>query len=164
MKRIFVFLMLFAGMSSPAIAQLDRVEGREAIVAANHTVNRVTFKPGTAEMEPGSEKMLERLRKYLADKPEVTLMRIEAHVEESDSATNQKLSEARALAVVHWLVGAGIDCKRLIAAGFGDSKPVMALSDKRNTRINYINVAMSGKPIGSRPADGGGKIAGDPCR
>lgn len=50
---------------------------------------------------------------------------MEEHTDNSaPESSNQKLSEQRALAVCKWLVENGIDCKRLIAVGFGSTKPV----------------------------------------
>jgi hypothetical protein len=33
-----------------------------------------------------------------------------------------------------------------------------------NVRIDAINAALRGRLIGGMPADGGGQLAGDPCR
>ena len=62
----------------------------------------------------------------------------------------------------------GIDCKRLIPVGFGETKPV-APNDTpdnkaQNRRTAFVNAALKGKPIGGMPVDGGGKVAGDPCK
>jgi outer membrane protein OmpA-like peptidoglycan-associated protein len=41
-----------------------------------------------------------------------------------DAALNQRLSEARAKAVVAYLVGKGFPASRLVAVGFGQAKPI----------------------------------------
>ena len=52
-------------------------------------------------------------------------MRIEGHTDNvGQPAANLKLSGGRALAVKTWLTNKGIDAKRMIAIGFGDTKPV----------------------------------------
>lgn len=53
-------------------------------------------------------------------------LEISGHTDNTgDKAHNEKLSEARAQAVVKALVAKyGIDAKRLTAKGYGDSKPV----------------------------------------
>ena len=95
-------------------------------------------------------------------------MRIESHTDTDGSAAkNQALSEKRAMAVARALVAKGVDCKRLIAVGFGGEKPA-APNDTpenkaQNRRTLFINAALRGRPIGGMPVDGGGKVAGDVC-
>lgn len=61
----------------------------------------------------------------------------------------------------------GADCKRLIAVGFGSTKPVAdnntAEGKAANRRVSFINAALRSRPIGGMPVDGGGKVAGDIC-
>ena len=72
---------------------------------------------------------------------------------------------ASAMAVAKALVAKGVDCKRLFVVGFGNSKPVTTPSSSpENTRIEFVNAAMRGKPIGGLPIDGGGCGAGNPCK
>jgi len=113
----------------------------------------------------GSEVALEHIRGYLAAKDYITLMRIEAHVSGPDT---QALSERRALSVARWLVKHGVDCTRLLPVGFGDMKPIADSSTPegraQNTRVEAHNAAIKGRLIGGMPADGGGRVAGDPCQ
>lgn len=124
----------------------------------------VNFAAGQDGPGRGSEVALEHIRGYLAAKDYVTTMRIEAHVSGPDA---QALSERRALSVARWLVAHGVECTRLLPVGFGDSKPVAdnATPEGRaqNTRVEAVNAALRGRLIGGMPADGGGKVAGDPC-
>lgn len=114
---------------------------------------------------PRSEVALEHIRGYLAAKDSITLMRIEGHVSGPDA---QALSERRALSVAKWLVTHGVDCTRLVPVGFGDTKPIADGSTPegraQNTRVEAVNAALRGRLIGGMPGDGGGKVAGDPCR
>ena len=61
----------------------------------------------------------------------------------------------------------GVDCKRLVAVGFGNTKPVADNSTPdgkaRNSRVSFFNAALRDRLIGGMPADGGGKVAGDAC-
>ena len=85
----------------------------------------------------------------------------------NDGDYNQMLSEKRALTVCKKLIAMGVDCKRLIAVGFGDTKPVADNSTPagkaENRRISFVNVALRGKVIGGLPIDGGGQVAGEVC-
>jgi OmpA-OmpF porin, OOP family len=129
----------------------------------------VVFETGKDTLKPESDEVLAIVEGYLKDKPEITLLRIEGHTDsDGNDADNQKLSELRALAVARWLVAKGTDCKRLIAVGFGETKPVAANdtpeNKAQNRRTAFVNAALRGKPIGGMPVDGGGKNAGDPCK
>ena len=115
----------------------------------------ITF--SSAQLDPASDPALEHARGYMAAKDAITLLRIEGH------ADDQALSERRALEVGRWLVAHGIDCKRLLAVGFGPTKPVADASTPegkaRNTRIELQNAAMRGRPIGGLSLEGGGQVA-----
>jgi OOP family OmpA-OmpF porin len=65
-------------------------------------------------------------------------------------------------------VGHGVACSRLLPVGFGSNKPV-APNDTpdnkaKNRRISAVNAALKGRAIGGMPVDGGGHVAGDPCK
>ncbi|MBX2927271.1 MAG: PD40 domain-containing protein [Saprospiraceae bacterium] len=65
-----------------------------------------------------------RLQKLLEDNPGIVL-EISSHTDtRGDKGFNQKLSQKRADIVVRWLIERGIESKRLIAKGYGKSRPV----------------------------------------
>jgi OOP family OmpA-OmpF porin len=121
----------------------------------------VTFEGETEVLAADAEAALVTMQSYLEAKADITMMRIEGHVRGMGEA-GQGLSERRALAVTAWLVGKGIACGRLLPVGFGEHKP--AFGDERDTRIEAVNAALRGRAIGGMPVDGGGLVAGDPCR
>jgi OOP family OmpA-OmpF porin len=132
----------------------------------------VVFETGSDKLKAESDVVLDFVKAYLDFKPEVTLIRIEGHTD-SDGvpAQNQTLSEKRALAVARWLKGKGIDCKRLLPVGFGHTKPIAGTTDKQtkeekalNRRTAFVNAELRGKAIGGMAVDGGGRVAGDPCK
>ena len=125
------------------------------------TAKPVAFKTGQAAITKDSDAAIGAVATWLSEKPTITMIRIEGHVAGSSKA--QALSEARAMQVARALVKKGVDCKRLIAVGFGDIKPVAAPPSTANTRIEFINAAMRGRLIGGMPADGGGRVVGDVC-
>ena len=130
----------------------------------------VLFETGTATLLPESDAVLEVMQKYLEQKPEVTKLRIEGHTDtDGDDTRNQALSEQRAMAVSRWLVARGIDCKRLVPVGFGETRPLVSPDDTedkkaQNRRVVPVNAEIKGQPIQGRPVDGGGTIAGDACQ
>lgn len=155
--------LLITAFAFSASAQTFKLEGNEVKLDLP-----ITFKTGTAVLKPESDAALNIIKKYLDDKSYISLLRVEAHMDvQNDEAANQSLTEKRALAVSRRLVQLGVDCKRLIAVGFGSTKPVAANDSeegrKANRRISFFNVALRGHNIGGLPADGGGKPAGDPC-
>jgi OOP family OmpA-OmpF porin len=128
----------------------------------------VVFETGSDKLSPESDAVLEHVQKYLEETPDVTLLRIEGHTDDvGDDASNQKLSELRSMAVAMWLVAKGIDCKRLIPVGFGETKPVAPNTTEegraQNRRTAFFNAAINKRPIAGKPVDGGGTRAGDPC-
>ncbi|HEV7905877.1 MAG TPA: OmpA family protein [Pyrinomonadaceae bacterium] len=128
----------------------------------------VVFADRSDKLLPQSEKALTVVKDYLGEKKAVTLLRIEGHTDASDDAVaDQQLSERRALSVARWLLEKGVDCKRLIAVGFGSTKPVASNDTPehkaQNLRITFVNAALLGRAIGGMPADGGGRAAGDLC-
>ena len=130
----------------------------------------VLFEVGTARLKPESDAVLDVVDKYLKAKKEITKLRIEGHTDtDGGDGENQTLSEQRALAVSKWLVDKGNECGRLLPVGFGETKllamPEATPDDKaKNRRVNFLNAELNGKAIGGLPLDGGGKIAGDPCK
>jgi len=136
-----------------------RLEGHELLLPSP-----IAFKPGTDTLTEESTAALEHVRAYLEARSYISALRIEGHLDEDGS---QALTEKRALAVARWLVAKGVDCRRLVPVGFGNTKPV-AVNDTpegkaRNRRITFINAALRGRPIGGIPLDAGGQLAGDAC-
>ena len=129
---------------------------------------QVTFKTGTAELTDEGKEALAAVKDFLKQKEYISTMRVEGHTSNDGEETkNQTLSEQRALAVCKWLAANEIDCKRLLAVGFGSTKPVAdnstPMGKAENRRIEFVMAGLRGKAIGGMPLDGGGKTAGDVC-
>jgi OOP family OmpA-OmpF porin len=124
----------------------------------------VVFETNSPKLKVESDAVLEYVKGYLEAKSYITLMRVEGHSDSmGDGQANQKLSEDRAAAVVEALVKKGVACERLIAVGFGGTKPVAANDTAEgratNRRMVFANAALKGRAIGGMPIDGGGKVA-----
>ena len=129
----------------------------------------MTFKTGSAELTDEGKEALFPVKEFLVQKDYITTLRVEGHSDNtSPESESQSLTEKRALSVCKWLVENGIDCKRLIAVGFGSTKPIAANDNPenkaQNRRMEFIPAALRGKAIGGMPLDGGGVVAGDPCK
>lgn len=128
----------------------------------------VLFIAGTDRLMSISSGPLYAIREHLFRNPAVTLLRIEAHTDGgSDPAGSQRLSERRALAVVRWLIDHDIDCKRLIAVGFGATRPLAKAGTlaghAQNPRIVFTVQPTPRPGSTAQPPEGGGQLAGDPC-
>jgi OOP family OmpA-OmpF porin len=116
----------------------------------------------TAESAPA----LAHIAAFLANKPAISTLRIEAHSDDQgDAAAALALTRSRALAVVTALVARGVARERLIAVGFGASKPVAdaATPEGRaaNRRIVAQIAALRGHALGGEPVDGGGSVVAE---
>lgn len=129
----------------------------------------VVFETGSDKIRSESASVLQHVKGYLTDKTYISLMRIEVHSDATGSSeANQLMTEKRALSVGRWLVAQGIDCKRLLPVGFGETKPIAdnktPEGKAQNRRVSFVNAELRGRAIGGMPVDGGGKVAGDLCK
>ena len=125
----------------------------------------IVFDTGKASLKEGagSEKVLEQLKIFLDQNPQVTKLRVEGHTDNvGKPEDNVQLSGQRALTIKRWLVDHGVKKDRLIAAGFGETQPIAnnATEEGRaqNRRTSFKLAQLSGKPYLGRPEDGGGKV------
>lgn len=123
----------------------------------------ITFSGATDKLEPASDEALNFVKAYLTDKKYISTLRIEVHFR-AGTKDAQTLSEKRAMSIAKWLVKNGVDCNRLIAVGFGSTKPVKSPPQAfANDRIEFRNAALAGHAIGGMPLDGGGVSSGNIC-
>lgn len=93
-------------------------------VEAGIVLRNLFFETAKYDIKPESEVELNKVVQFLQDNPTVKIQ-LEGHTDNVGSPTdNQKLSQARAYAVVNYLVLKGIKGTRLVAKGFGTTKPV----------------------------------------
>jgi OOP family OmpA-OmpF porin len=128
----------------------------------------VVYETGSDVIRPESEPVLQIVQDYMEQEKDITKLRIEGHTDsDGENAANMDLSKRRAMSVSRWLVGRGIDCKRLVPVGFGETKPVAGNDTPdgkaQNRRTAFVNAERKGKALGGKPIQGGGNAAGDPC-
>lgn len=105
--------------------QADASSMAEAVVKAGSVaVYGINFDTGKATLQAGSDQVLGEIAKLLTEHDEWRF-EVQGHTDDVGAkAANLTLSEERAKAVVAWLTGHGIDAARLVAKGYGDTKPV----------------------------------------
>ncbi len=109
-------------------------------------LNNIFFDSDKAELLPASKRELERLVLLLNKYPSMEI-EIRGHTDAQNTAEyNMKLSEARARAVVEYLVRTGIASGRLAWKGFGLTQPVASNETKEgrqlNRRVEFMIVKM----------------------
>jgi OOP family OmpA-OmpF porin len=85
----------------------------------------VYFDTGKSTIKPVSFGLLNDVATVLKTYPQIKKVRVEGHTDDrGDDASNLKLSQDRAKAVMDYLVTQGVDPSRLISEGFGETKPI----------------------------------------
>ncbi len=100
------------------------------------TLEDVHFESGKATLRKSSYDRLNEMVEYMKSKPSVKL-EIAGHTDNVGSKQdNKKLSLQRAKAVKNYLVEQGIEEKRLVAKGYGESQPVATNETKEGRQKN----------------------------
>jgi chemotaxis protein MotB len=112
----------------------------------------VLFPSGSAVLQPNGRAQIEQLASLLQDLetriPEDIdwVLRVDGHTDKQPINTltfpsNWELSSARAISVVKFMIASGISPARLVAAGFGEFRPIAEGDDlatlARNRRIEF---------------------------
>ena len=101
----------------------------------------ITFEAGKTTLTPESKLILDTISEMLKITPTLQLQ-INGHTDNTGNAVvNRKISLDRANEVRQYLIGAGIDEKRLYARGFGPDKPIASNKTEagrsKNRRVEF---------------------------
>jgi outer membrane protein OmpA-like peptidoglycan-associated protein len=125
----------------------------------------IVFEEGKATLkaDSGNEQVLEQVKLFLDENPQITKLRIEGHTDNvGKEEDNLKLSGERALAIKKWLVEKGVPKERLIAVGFGQTKPIVDNGTEegraQNRRTEFKIGELKGKPYLGKDPNGGGQV------
>ena len=149
-------LTFVTGSAAAAVAaarvESDKATAREAVAVistegceARFTVitesNAIYFRTGSAELDSGSEPLLDTGADIAKRCPSVTFD-VEGHTDSTGGQRyNQGLSERRAQSVVAYLTAKGVTASRVHAAGYGQTRPVAANTSEegraKNRRIEF---------------------------
>jgi outer membrane protein OmpA-like peptidoglycan-associated protein len=110
---------------------LDPIKVGSVMVLKN-----IFFDFDLATLREASKSELERLDKFMTENPDISI-EISGHTDsKGKDKYNQKLSESRAQSVVDYLVNRGISKDRLVAKGYGESKPVATNDTEEGRQLN----------------------------
>jgi outer membrane protein OmpA-like peptidoglycan-associated protein len=109
----------------------------------------IFFAPNTATLEARSTPLLTEIANVLIQHPEILQVEVQGHTDDTGSETrNATLSEERAGAVKDWLSKAGVERDRLVAKGYGATKPLAPnLTEQnraKNRRVEFVIVQRAG--------------------
>lgn len=145
---------LFTGVAASGKARTERnldlylrAKPKQSLISveANEITikQQVQFGVDTATILPESYALLAEIADVLARTPGLKKVEVQGHTDNTGAPDyNQNLSENRAAAVRQWLVEHGVEGTRLLARGYGESKPLVPnltpLMKQKNRRVQFI--------------------------
>jgi outer membrane protein OmpA-like peptidoglycan-associated protein len=132
------------GQASMAKAEADEMAQRLAELQAEQTADRgivltlqdVLFDVGRAELQPGAQRTIDDLARFMSDYPD-RRVRIEGFTDSTGSDEfNRQLSESRSFAVRDALARAGVSADRIDVRGYGEMYPVASNDSNEGRQLN----------------------------
>ena len=116
----------------------EPVRRRAKMVAERIEITEeVEFATGSDVISANSYDLLGNVAEVMKEHPEVKQFRVEGFTDsEGGAEKNLELSNKRAIAVVRYLVKAGIPAERLVSEGFGETHPLATNNTKQGRQIN----------------------------
>ena len=132
------------------LAALPTPEECEVAVTAVLSLKKITFTPGSAEIDASAGSVMNALAIALTDCTAIK-MEIAGHTDAQGSEEgNRALSQARAEAVLLALQGRQVDVSGMLAKGFGETVPIADNSSEAgreaNRRIEFTLLGQPEKP------------------
>lgn len=108
-------------------------------------VSDLTFRTDSAEIDPGSARVLDDMAQVIAANPGARI-RVEGHTDNTGTRdANQQLSQARADATRAFLIGKGVAADHIEATGYGQDRPLASnaqatgRADNRRTEVVVLS-------------------------
>jgi OOP family OmpA-OmpF porin len=135
------------GVNKPFIKNVRIAKGAvplydKFLVDGKFVTTGIKFDVNKATIKPESLGTINYVVKMMTDHPELKFS-VEGHTDsDGEDASNQKLSEARAKAVLETMVKLGISSDRLTSKGHGESKPMVGNDSPegkaQNRRVEFV--------------------------
>jgi len=115
---------------------VDKTLGARENIFKLFNFEKISFKTGQHKLTENSILIVNKLAKILNFYPNISI-EIAGHTDaEGSQKSNQKLSQARVDTIKKLLISKGINAKRLKAKGYGESKPLVPNTSKKNKEKN----------------------------
>ncbi|WP_437983061.1 OmpA family protein [Sorangium sp. So ce117] len=143
------------GCPKPVEPPRARLEAQEIAIS-----QQVQFETGTAVLRPESDAVLGDVARVLAEHPEVELVEVQGHTDQTGTAEhNRRLGQARADSVVAWLAARGVARERLAAKGYGSDRAIADNATEegraKNRRVEFRVIRTKPSAPPAEPAQGG---------
>jgi outer membrane protein OmpA-like peptidoglycan-associated protein len=129
--------------------------------------HQIQFALDSAVILPESFGILTEVADTLIRHPEIRRLEVQGHTDNTGTPEhNRQLSEERSESVQAWLVQHGVGSERMVAKGYGQTRPlvpnVTAANRARNRRVQFIIQERDDAAAPAAPAKGGAAPAGTP--
>jgi outer membrane protein OmpA-like peptidoglycan-associated protein len=127
----------------PVIVKDDFLEGLKDIDEGSAVVlENIFFEFNKTDLLPTSFSELNKIVQFMLEE-DIQLIEISGHTDnEGSDAYNLKLSDGRAASVVQYLASQGIKSERMLAVGYGESRPVdtnkTEVGRAQNRRVEFM--------------------------
>jgi cyclophilin family peptidyl-prolyl cis-trans isomerase/outer membrane protein OmpA-like peptidoglycan-associated protein len=145
--------------SPTAVPAVEVTASRVEVEHAASISTDILFEPGDAALKPAARPLLDAIGKALAKDP-TTTVKIGCYTDDTapdndrTGGYNQKLSQARADAVLAYLGKHGVAARRMLARGYGRDKPVADNASDDGKRANRrLELLLAGEVRPPEPAD-----------
>jgi outer membrane protein OmpA-like peptidoglycan-associated protein len=104
---------------------------------------RIEFELGSSTLLPESAPVLEAVLAILLREPSIARLEVQGHTDNAGSdEANARLSQSRAEAVARYLTERGVDAQRVVAKGYGETRPLFtnktASGRDKNRRVQFV--------------------------
>lgn len=128
-------------MDAETINQIDDHDGCPDMIRVLdgqiRTLEPIFFETGKTVISAKSEPLLIEMARVIQARPELGVIAIDGHTDDVGSdASNLRLSQGRADSVRQFLVNAGVPPERLIATGYGESRPIAEGTSREARAMN----------------------------
>jgi outer membrane protein OmpA-like peptidoglycan-associated protein len=149
-----------AGQTTDIRVQLEttriKLEAKQIVI-----LDKVFFETNSDVIKAESFKLLDEVGSVIMANPQVGRVEVSGHTDsDGEDASNLDLSQRRAESVKRYLESKGVKSDRLVAKGYGETKPIdkntSAKGKAKNRRVefNLIDQANPAGPVETKPAEG----------
>ncbi|MDD5309652.1 MAG: OmpA family protein [Deltaproteobacteria bacterium] len=120
-------------------------------------LKKINFEYNSDKIKKDSFKILDDVAATIIESPQIDLIEVQGHADErGNEMYNLRLTDSRAAAVLKYLVGKGVDRKRLRSVGYGEYCPVNPAHNEpaweENRRVEFRVLSTNGTPTGVETA------------